>query len=72
MSNKEICYKLLESFSESQLANIATMLKAASDAINEAADVSFCTSLYNEYLSDPERGESVSIEEAAAILGVQL
>lgn len=72
MSNREKCIAIINSFTEVQLANIATMLQAARDAVNEAADDAFCASLYEDYLADPERGEAISIEEAAAALGVQL
>lgn len=66
MSNREKCIALIDSFSEVQLANIATMLQAAHDAISEAADDAFCASMYENYLKDPDRGEAVSLEEAAA------
>lgn len=72
MSNREKCIAIINSFSEGQLANIAAMLQAARDAVNEAADDAFCASLYEDYLRDPDRGEAVSLEEAAAALGVQL
>ncbi len=72
MSNREKCIALIDSFSEVQLANIAAMLQAARDAVSEAADDAFCASLYENYLKDPDRGESISLEDAAAALGVQL
>lgn len=72
MSNREKCIAIINSFTEAQLANIAAMLQAAHNAISEAADDAFCASLYEDYLKDPDRGEAVSLEEAAASLGVQL
>lgn len=72
MSNREKCIAIINSFSEAQLANIAAMLQAAHNAVSEASDDAFCASLYDDYLADPDRGEAVSLEEAAAALGVEL
>lgn len=72
MSNREKCIAILDSFSEGQLANIAAMLQAAKDAVSEAADDAFCSALYEKYQADPDRGQSVSLEEAAKTLGVAL
>ncbi len=72
MSNREKCIAILDSFSDSQLTNIVAMLQAAKDAISEATDDAFCNALYHEYQSDPDKGQFVSIEEAAQMLGVAL
>lgn len=72
MSNREKCIAILDSFSEGQLANIAAMLQAAKDAISEAADDAFCNALYEEYAENPEKGQAVSLEDAAKVLGVSL
>lgn len=68
MSNKERCIAILDKFTEAQLANIAAMLQAAHDAIDDA----FCAALYENYQNDPDKGEFISIEDAAAALGVEL
>ena len=68
MSNKERCIAILDKFTEAQLANIAAMLQAAHDAIDDA----FCAALYENYQNDPDKGEFISIEDAAAALGVKL
>ena len=68
MSNKERCIAILDKFTETQLANIAAMLQAAHDAIDDA----FCAALYENYQNDPDKGEFISIEDAAAALGVEL
>lgn len=68
MSNKERCIAILDTFTESQLASIAAMLQAAQDAIDDA----FCAALYENYQNDPDKGEFISIEDAAAELGVKL
>ena len=72
MSNRDKCIAILDSFSDSQLGNIVAMLQAAKDAISDATDDAFCNALYKEYQADPDKGQAVSIEEAAKILGVAL
>lgn len=72
MSNREKCIAILDSFNESQLINIVAILQAARDAVSEAADDAFCNALYEEYKASPDKGEAVSIEEAARLLGVSL
>ena len=39
-------------------------------AIDEAADDAFCQKLYEDYLNDPERGETVTLEEVMKECGV--
>jgi len=68
MSNKERCIAILDTFTETQLANIAAMLQAAHDAIDDA----FCAALYENYQNDPDKGNFISIEDAAAALEVEL
>lgn len=72
MSNREKCIAILDSFSDGQLANIAAMLQAARDAVSDAADDAFCGSLYRTYETDPDKGQPVSLEDAAKSLGVSL
>jgi len=72
VSNREKCIAILDSFSEGQLANIAAMLQAAKDAITDAADDAFCNALYDEYKTDPDKGQAISLEDAAKALGVSL
>lgn len=72
MSNRDKCIAILDSFSEGQLVNIVAMLQAAKDAINDAADDAFCNALLKDYEADPDRGETISIEDAAKMLGVVL
>ena len=72
MSNRDKCIVILDSFSDSQLGNIVAMLQAAKDAISDATDDAFCNALYKEYQADPDKGQAVSIEEAAKMLGVAL
>ena len=68
MSNKERCIAILDTFTEGQLASIATMLQAAQEAVDDA----FCAALYENYQNDPDKDHPVSLEAAAAALGVEL
>lgn len=72
MSNREKCLNLLDSFTDGQLGDIAAMLEAAKNAIDNAADDAFCHALYREYEIDPDKGQPISLEEAARQLGVIL
>lgn len=72
MSNREKCIAILDSLDENQLANIANMLQAAFDAICEAADDSFCHKLYEDYQASPDKGQFISLNEAAQALNVKL
>lgn len=72
MSNREKCISIIDSFSDMQLINIVAMLQAARDAVDEASDDAFCRALYEEYKADPDKGDPVSLEEAAQLLGVTL
>ena len=72
MSNREKCIAILDSFNDSQLLNIVAILQAARDAIAEAADDAFCNALYEKFEADPDKGDPVSLEEAAKLLGVTL
>lgn len=70
MSTKEMCMKLLESLPESKLGYVLAYMQGLT--ADEAEDAAFCESLYQEYLADPDKGQTVTIEEAAQILGVEL
>lgn len=72
MSNKEKCIAILNDLNESQLANMAALLQAAKNAIDEAADDAFCELLFKQYEADPDKGETIGLEEAAKQLGVSL
>lgn len=40
-------------------------------AADEAEDAAFCETLYQEYPADPNKGQTVTIEETAQILGIE-
>ena len=72
MSNKEKCYSIINSFTEEQLGNIATMLNTIKTLADEAADDAYCLRLLNDYQADPDKGEPMGIDEFASNLGVNL
>ncbi|MCL2200584.1 MAG: hypothetical protein FWB75_01360 [Oscillospiraceae bacterium] len=72
MSNKDRCMAMIDSFTESQLANVITLLTSAKTLADEAADDAHCERIYNEYEQDPDKGEPISIEAFAEQLGVSL
>lgn len=74
MSNKERAMRLLDELSEYKLGYVVAYLQGliTADDADEGADDEFCKQLYLEYETDPEKGEAVSLEEAAQSLGVVL
>ncbi len=70
MSNKELCLKLMESLPESKLGYVLAYIQGL--LADEADDAAFCETLYQQYEADPDKGQPVSLEEAAKQLGVEL
>ncbi len=70
MSNKELCLKLMESLPESKLGYVLAYIQGL--LADEADDAAFCEALYQQYEADPDKGQPVSLEEAAKQLGVEL
>ena len=72
MSVKEQCISILDTFSESQLINILTMLKATHNAVSEAEDDAFCNALFEKYLNEKDDSDPIPIEDFAKELGIEL
>ena len=72
MSNREKCYAIIDSFSEEQLTNIATLLASAKTLADDSADDAYCLRLYADYQNDVDKGEPMSIEDFAGELGILL
>lgn len=70
MSNKELCLKLMESLPESKLGYVLAYIQGL--LADEADDAAFCEAIYQQYEADPDKGQPVSLEEAAKQLGVEL
>lgn len=72
MSNRERCNAILDSFSDAQLFNVAVMLQAMKQAIDDTEDETFCEKMVRDYENDPDRGNPLRIEDFAEQLGIQL
>ncbi len=75
MSTKEMIYSMIEEFTDEQLKQVFTMLTSVKKMLDaEAEDDAFCQKLLDDYLSDPDpdKHDSISIEELAAELEIDL
>lgn len=72
MSNRERCAAILDTFTEAQLVNVAAMLQAMRQTIDDLEDEAFCERMVREYEEDPDKGDPMPIEDFAKELGIQL
>lgn len=72
MSNRERCVAILDTFTDAQLVNVAAMLQAMRQTIDDLEDEAFCERMVREYEKDPDRGDPMPIEDFAKQLGIQL
>ncbi len=72
MSNREKAVAMLDSFTDSQLVNVVTMLQAMKQTIEDLEDEAFCEKMVQEYENDPDKGDPMPIEEFAEQLGITL
>ena len=72
MSNRERCVAILDTFTDAQLVNVAAMLQAMRQTIDDLEDEAFCERMVREYEEDPDRGDPMPIEDFAKQLGIQL
>ena len=70
MSNKEKVISLLDSIPDYKIGYVLAFIQGLT--IDEEADNAFCMKLYQDYLNDPEHGETVSFEKALKECGVSL
>lgn len=72
MSNREMCAQLLDAVPEYKIGYVLAYLQGLT--ADEAEDDAFCEKLYQDYLNDPdpEKSETISLEDFAAREGVQL
>lgn len=73
MSNKEIAKSIIDSLPDYKMGYIVTFLKGF-QLDDEIEDDLFCERMVNDYMNDPdpEKEKSVSIEELAKELGIEL
>lgn len=72
MSNRERCVAILDTFTDAQLVNVAAMLQAMRQTIDDLEDEAFCERMVREYEEDPDKGDPMAIEDFAKQLGIQL
>ena len=70
MSERELCAQLLSYVPDFKLRYVLAYLQGLT--ADEMDDDAFCEQIYQEYLADPDKGQAVSLEDAAAHLGVTL
>ncbi len=69
MSPKETAFQLLEKVPEYKLGYVIAYLQGIT--ADEADDDEFCEQLCEEYEQDPEKGETVTMEEMLKMCGVK-
>jgi len=74
MSNKELCIDIISDFEEEQLKNIVVLLKSVKNLIAEANEEAYCIQLLEDYENDPDpdKNESMSIQDFSKKLGINL
>lgn len=73
MSTKEKIYSLIDTFPETQLGGILSILEDLHKVISEAEDDAYCSRLYDDYkAANPTDEELTDITELAAELGIAL
>ena len=70
MSEKELALKLLDEVPAYKLGYVIAYLQGIT--ADNAADDRFCEKLYQDYLASEDKGEYVTLEEMAALSGVEL
>ena len=72
MSDRELAIQLLNKVPEHKLGYVLAYIQGIT--ADEDEDDTFCENLYQNYLNsdDPEDKETVSLSEAATLLGVKL
>lgn len=70
MSEKELALRLLENTPDNKIGYVIAYLRGLN--AEEDSDDEFCNKLLNDYLSDKEKGEFVSFDEAVRLCGVDI
>ena len=71
MSTREKCDQILDHMPEFQLELVLAYIQGLTAQAN-VSDDNFCESLYQSYLSDPDKGNYISEEDLSRELGVSL
>ena len=70
MSERERVAQMVNDIPEYKLGYVLAYLQGL--MADEAEDDAFCERLYQDYLNDPDKGDFISIEEAAKMCGVDI
>ena len=70
MSERERAVQMVNDIPEYKLGYVLAYLQGRMS--DEAEDDAFCERLYQDYLNDPDKGDFISIEEAAKMCGVDI
>ena len=70
MSEREREAQMVNDIPEYKLGYVLAYLQGL--MADEAEDDAFCERLYQDYLNDPDKGDFISIEEAAKMCGVDI
>ena len=68
MSNREMCSKLLDSVPDYKIGYVLAYLQGLT--ADEEADDAFCERMVQNYLNDPEKDESYTLEECVKEWGL--
>lgn len=70
MSDKEKVIALLDRMPDYKLGYVLAYVQGLT--ADEAEDDAFCEQLHRQYENDPDKGQPISLEDAAKTLGVTL
>ena len=70
MSGHEKIQDLTRNLTESQAESVARMIELYLHELDSIADEAFCEGLYQDYLNDPNKGDTLSFTEALKELGL--
>ena len=70
MSEREMCMQLLSYVPDFKLRYVLAYLQGLT--ADEMNDDAFCEQLYQAYLTDPDRGQTVTEDEVLKELGISL
>lgn len=68
MSNKEKAAALLEYVPSYKMGYVLAYLQGLT--ADEEADEAFCENMYREYLNDPDKGDSVPLDDVVKEMGL--
>ena len=70
MSTREMIDALLDSVPEHKMGYVLAYLQGLT--ADEEADNAYCEQLYQDYLNDPDKHQTISLEELCEREGVEL